>query len=150
MEDPMSAPLRAEVAEFFARFEGAGLAQDWPAFDAMFLDSFLNLDPQLAVPIPRSALIAALPRRDEMFGSIGARGMALTEATETPLDDLHTLVRTTWTVEFEEPRADRPLTMSSSFLLRREPDGWRIAVYLNHQDVAAVIAAEQAARESGD
>ncbi len=83
-----------------------------------------------------------------MFASIGARGMALTDATETPLDDLHTLVRTTWTVEFEDPRADRPLTMSSSFLLRQEPDGWRIAVYLNHQDVAAVIAADRPGLET--
>ena len=40
----MSPALRPEVAEFFARFERAGLAQDWPAFDAMFLDTFLNLD----------------------------------------------------------------------------------------------------------
>jgi hypothetical protein len=31
----------------------------------------------------------------------------------------------------------RELPLHSTFLLRRTDDGWKIAAYLNHQDIAA-------------
>jgi hypothetical protein len=56
-----------------------------------------------------------------------------------PLDAIHTLVRTTWSVRFTPGVTAAPATLSSTFLLRHGDDGWRIVVYLSHQDVTAAI-----------
>jgi hypothetical protein len=156
----MPADVRPDVRSFFERYQQASDTLDTGALGESFQEVFLSLDPGAAQSVSREALLAALPARGQLFGSIGATGADLATITESPLDEQHTLVTTTWTVRFaaaEEGRAgqgDRgavgagaraaaePLTLHSTFLLRREPGGpWRIAVYLNHQDVVAMIRA---------
>ena len=100
---------------------------------------FLNLDPASATSVSREALLSALPMRENYFGSLGVDGMDLATVAETPLDAIHTLARTTWSVRFSPGVTARPLTVSSTFLLRHSDDGWRIVAYLNHQDVTAAI-----------
>jgi hypothetical protein len=82
----------------------------------------------------------SLPLRQKLFDSIGARGMSLTAPTETPLDDLHTLAETTWSVRFgPDARSAEPLEFGATFLLRLDGRRWRIVVYLNHHDVVASV-----------
>jgi hypothetical protein len=131
--------VRAEIREFFERFGRAGDGADPAGLAGCFAERFLALDPGTAAPVERGALIAALPARRRLFASIGAAGTDLAGLDETPLDEMHTLAETTWRVRFDEPR--EPLLLRSAFLLRREPAGWRIVVYLNHDDLAATIAA---------
>jgi len=59
-------------------------------------------------------------------------------AREQRVDDRHTWVRVDWLAERE---AHSPLQLSSSFLLRREAEGLRVVVYLNHHDVRAQLVA---------
>lgn len=136
----MSPSLNSEVRSFFARFEQASNDGDSEALGALFCDVFMNLDPNSAVPVPRDALVATLPAREKLFGSIGVQGADLEKVAETPLDEDHVLVETTWRTRFAETvPAQDPLTLHSTFLLHREDGRWRIAVYLNHQDIMAVI-----------
>jgi hypothetical protein len=82
-------------------------------------------------------LAAALPARRGMFDAAGVGAIRRTDARQLRLDDHHVLVSVDWTAE----RADRdPLRLESTFLIRREPDGPRIVVYLNHHDVAALLS----------
>jgi hypothetical protein len=128
---------RPDVLEFFDRYQRET--------DTTFAETFLNLDPRTCSPVPREALIQALAGRAQLFGSIGVEALELTELSETPLDDLHTLVATTWTARFS-PGADdaEPLVLPSQFLLRRSGDSWQIVVYLNSTDLAAVFASRSA------
>lgn len=133
----MPDPVRPGVRAFFERF---GRADDAPG--ARFADVFLSLDPTSVHAVPREALVQALPRRQELFASAGATGLELADLAETPLDDRHTLVRTSWTIRFAPgaaPTAEPP-TLDSTYLLRREGDDWQVVVYLNHQDLAATLA----------
>jgi hypothetical protein len=136
----MSSSARPDVSAFFERYGQAGNALDIEVLSECFFDTFLNLDPSVATPVKREALMAALPMRERMFGSVGAEGLDLTALSETPLDEKHTLVRTTWAVRFAPDSHARPLNLDATFLLRRADGGdWRIVVYLNHHDVQATI-----------
>jgi hypothetical protein len=152
----MPAAVRPDVRSFFERFQQASDSLDTEVLEEVFHDFFLSLDPGSAHSVSRDALLAALPARGQLFASIGASGADLATIAESPLDDRHTLVSTTWAVRFESSgesgpgaRRPEPLTLLSTFLLRRDAGGqWRIVVYLNHQDIAGMIR-DRAAMASG-
>jgi hypothetical protein len=98
--------------------------------------------------VPREALIQALAGRAQLFASIGVEALELTELSETPLDELHTMVATTWSARFSADEADHaPLVLPSQFLLRRHENSWQIVAYLNSSDLAAVFAERTGQRE---
>jgi hypothetical protein len=136
-----SASVRPDVRAFFEQFEQAANGLDTAVLAELFGDQFLSLDPARSACVPKDAFLRALPARERLFGSIGAAGTTLTEIRETPLDELHTLVETSWAVQFgpDAPAAAAGLTLRSAFLLRRQDGRWQVAVYLNHQDIGAVI-----------
>ena len=135
----MPSSPRPDIQAFFATFGQAGDTLDIQILTTCFNDVVLNLDPASATSVSREALLSALPMRENYFGSLGVDGMDLATVAETPLDAIHTLARTTWSVRFSPGVTARPLTVSSTFLLRHSDDGWRIVAYLNHQDVTAAI-----------
>ena len=107
---------------------------------SVFHEQFFSLDPGGVTLVSRDQLARSLPMRRGMFASIGATGTTLRDLEARPLDDLHVLVTTTWDVDFVDEAAE-PLVLESSYLMRRVDDSWQVLVYLNHRDIAAVIAA---------
>jgi hypothetical protein len=127
--------LDPDVRAFINEFERRG---DDPESDTgdQFADMFVVADPTQAVVIGRDILLASLPSRREMFSNAGVGSARLVEASQLELDDRHVLVTSDWD-------ADRsglePVRLESTFLLRREPGGLRILVYLNHRDISTVL-----------
>ena len=135
-------PVRDSVQAFFTEFQRASRDLDLAALGTMFAEVFLNLGPTSAGPVTREDFTNALPMRQRLFASIDATGTALTGLSETVLDEMHTMVETQWSVEFgPDAPAERELTLSSAFLLRRENERWQVVAYLNHQDIVAMVAA---------
>ena len=66
-------------------------------------------------------------------------GLELDQLEETPLDDDHTLVRTSWILRLRDA-PQGPMSLTSTFVLRREQGAWRIVFYLNHQDMAKLFS----------
>jgi hypothetical protein len=135
--------VSADVREFFAAFSAAS-DRDPAGPAGLFGEQFLSLDPNSMTVVNREQLAELLPMRARMFAFIGAHGTELSELSECPVDAQHTLVRTAWAVRFDDP-ATESLTLRSSFLLHRAPEGWRVAVYLNHSDLGALIRERQQA-----
>lgn len=136
----MTSTVRPGVRAFFEQYAKAGDTLDTAALNDCFHEVFLNLDPTNVAPIARDMLIRSLPVRQKLFDSIGARGMDLAALVETPLDDLHTLAETTWSVRFgPDARSAEPLEFGATFVLRLDGGRWRIVVYLNHHDVVTVV-----------
>jgi hypothetical protein len=129
--------VRPEIAELFRRYDEAGTHADASAAE-YFAASFLALDPEHALTLDRATLAGILPGRRQAFEELGVRGLRLAELTEEPLDERHTLARTTWRVEWSQ--AGPPTEVSASYVLRREDAGWQIVVYLNNHDVMAMLA----------
>ena len=129
----------APIESFFADFAEASDAGDWPRYGDMFLPQFMNADPSTATPIARDDLIAFLPHRKGLFERAGATGTALASLAITHLDDRHVLAETTWNITYEPSRApDHVPVLHSTFLLRFE-DRWRVAVYLNHNNLLELL-----------
>ena len=137
-----------ELRSFLERL-GGGDDGTSDAGSELFHQQFFSLDPVAANLVTRDQLAAALPQRAAMFESIGALRMELTGLSEMRLDDHHVLAATEWAVVFATPDAE-PLTLHSSYLLRRTADDWEIMVYLNHQDIVGVIGARQALGGNGE
>jgi len=131
--------VRPDVREFFQRYQRAGDRLDGEALEGMFSSVFLSLDPKSAAAVSPHALLAVLPRRRQLFQAIGCDGLVLADISETPLDDLHTLVRTSWRLLMHDQAPRDPIFLLSTFILRMEEGAWRIVVYLNHQDLAKLF-----------
>jgi hypothetical protein len=130
---PLDADIKDFVDEFDRRSAGSGTETT-----ALFASNFLALEPARAVALTPAILAAALPARRGMFDAAGVGDIRRADARQLRLDDQHIIVSVDWTAE----RAGRnPLRLESTFLVRREPDGPRIVVYLNHHDIAAMLSA---------
>jgi hypothetical protein len=126
---------RPDVRAFFQRFDRASHDFDTEALTSAFCEVFLTLDASSAAALSPQALLAALPRRQQLFEAIGSDGLELADISELPLDDLHTLVRTSWNLRMHNKPPRGPICLRSTFLLRKDGGAWRIALYLNHQDM---------------
>jgi hypothetical protein len=131
--------LDVDLAAFFDNYDRANATSEdgKVAVASLFAATFLAVDPQRAVAIAPDLLAAALPSRRRMFDDAGVGPIRRLAARQLTLDDRHVLVSADWTAT-RTGRED--LRLSSMFLLRREPDGLRILVYLYHSDVAALLA----------
>lgn len=136
-------PVRPDVLGFLERYTDASNALDPVGLSAAFDDVFLSLEPNAARALERERLIATLPMRRQMLDAIGAAGADLTSAHETVLDDQHTLVAATWEMRFRPGSGQPPMTLKSTFLLRRQEGRWQIVVYLDHRDLAAEMQARR-------
>jgi Domain of unknown function (DUF4440) len=127
--------VRPDVRAFFRRYERAAADLDSEALASCFCAVFMSLDASSAAAVSPQALLAALPRRKQLFTAIGSDGLELADISEMPLDDLHTLVWTTWNLRMRDERPSDPVCLRSTFILRKEDQAWRIVLYLNHQDI---------------
>jgi len=135
----MSDRLSPDVRAFFRRFERASEDLDREALTSLFCDVFMSLDASSAAAVSPQALLAALPRRKQLFEAIGSDGLELADISETPLDDLHTLVRTSWNLRMRNQAPREPVCLRSTFILRKADQSWRIVLYLNHQDMSKLF-----------
>ena len=136
----MRSTPRPDVREFFERYERPGQSLDAGVLARCFAKQFLSLDSSSSQALTPAALMAALPRRKALFQSIGSDGLELNGLEETPLDDMHTLVWTSWMLRLRGESAHAPITLKSTFVLRREHGEWRIVLYLNHQDMGKLFS----------
>jgi hypothetical protein len=127
--------VRPDVRAFFRRYERAAEDLDSEALTSCFCAAFMSLDASSATTLSPQALLAALPRRKQLFEAIGSDGLELADISELPLDDLHTLVRTSWNLRMRNQPPRDPVCLRSTFILRKDDRAWRIVLYLNHQDM---------------
>jgi ketosteroid isomerase-like protein len=139
MPDPA---LDQQVRSFFDAFAAASEELDTATLGGLFADPFLAADPAGAQPVPRELFLKALPRRAELFGAAGIGRVVLDDVAHEVLDDTYVLARTTWRAERAAAGGGEPapVRLASTFLLRRESDGLRVVLYLNHQDLAKVLS----------
>jgi hypothetical protein len=76
--------VRPDVRAFFLRYEGAAADLDSEALTSCFRDVFMSLDASSATAVSLQALLAALPRRKQLFNAIGSDGLELADISEMP------------------------------------------------------------------
>ena len=132
-------PLDPDIRDFLTEFQRRG--DESEADDGgYFAEQFLTTDPNRAAVVTRAMLIASLPARRKMFEAAGVGTVRCVDASQLDLDEYHVLVTTDW--EAERP-GNPSLRLESTYLLRREADGPRVVVYLNHRDLTTLLASDQ-------
>jgi hypothetical protein len=132
------------VRAFFERYERGSNALDLDVIAGEYADAFMFADPGGARVVGKQQLLAALPKRQELFKARGHKSTKIVSLDETALDDRHVMVRVHFSMLFES-RAAGPVDVAlhSTFILRFDGDAARIILQLEHQD------AQQAMRERG-
>ncbi len=130
----------AALEGFFRDFEQNSSSADIPAMVAQFADVFFAAGPQGAQAVCASDFALALPRRKQLFDSLGCRSTALAALHLIPLDARYAMAKTQWRMVFGHPRGGTEEVMAdSTFIVDTAGDVYRIVFYLASQDIAAVL-----------
>ena len=116
------------VEAFFREYERGALA-------ACFAPDFLYAGPDGARAMDLAGFAEALPRRRELFERSGHRGTRLVAVRSQAITSVYTLAETEWSFLFDQAE----ITNTASFLLQKSGDGWKIVLYLPHQEIASLM-----------
>ena len=124
------------VKEFLDTYARHTATRNIPALVSQFADTFLVAGPTGSQCVRSADFARALPRRVELFASLGCQPAELISVEESPLDTRYALVRTIWRFTFTRPEND-PETIDSEsiFLIDTGSDPFRILVYLTPRDI---------------
>jgi hypothetical protein len=127
------------VARFFQTYQLHNSSGDIPAIVSHFADTFLAVGPQGAQCVRATDFAIALPKRKQLFESLGSQSTALVSIHETSLDDRYVLARTQWQMTFDREGNTQNILVDSTFLLDTGNADVKILLYLPHQDIMQVL-----------
>jgi hypothetical protein len=132
------------IKAFFEVLERGNNTLDMAVIDSQYGDTFMFGDPGGARVIEKQKFLAALPRRQEFFNSLGHKFTRVILLDETRLDDHYVLVEAHFLMHFEPP-STQPVDalLDSTFILFIKEDTPRIVMHIEHHDL------QQAMRERG-
>ena len=128
-----------QVEEFIREYARASKGENVAEMAAYFAPAFVAVGPMCAQAVRREEFAAALPRRKQMFDSLGLRRTEMTGLEMTEMDARHVLARTRWRMTFARDGGDEALEVESLFLVERQPEGCAILAYLPCQDIMALM-----------
>jgi hypothetical protein len=128
------------IERFFQAFELNRQSGDVPAIVGQFADVFLAVGPQGAQCIRGSDFANALPKRKQLFDSLGCQFTALVSLNEIQLDTRFVMARTQWKMTFSRnPGQEQEILVDSTFIIDTAVDGFKIVLYLNTQDILTLL-----------
>ena len=128
------------IARFFESFARQSNSIDTQSQVAQFADTFLAAGPQGAKCVRATDFAVALPKRKQLFDSLGCQSTTLISLEETSLDARYVLARTRWQMTFSRPNGEPEQVMAdSTFIVDTAADEFRIVLYLANQDILQVL-----------
>ena len=125
-----------EIRRFFETFEQTSAGGDIDRMVALFADPFMSADSTGVRAVNASEFRAALPKRKQLFSTLGCTSTKLISVEETPLDDRYVMAKTIWQWEFPHPV--EPIVLPSTYIIRKGGDAPLIVFYLTG-DVMSVL-----------
>ncbi|MGA8729581.1 MAG: hypothetical protein WB608_12590 [Terracidiphilus sp.] len=132
--------LDTPINRFFRDFESANSSGDIPAIVSQFAETFMAASPQGTQAVCAADFALALPKRKQLFESLGCRSTALVSVQETQLDPRYTMARTRWEFTFIRDQADpQQVLVDSTFIVDTAAGIFKIVFYLANQDIMAIL-----------
>jgi hypothetical protein len=132
--------IKTPIENFFTEYANHTDKGNVPEIIACYAEVFLAGGPQGAQPVRAADFALALPKRYQLFASMGCRTTHLIGLQENWLDARYVAVRTQWRLAFERPGAERlPIVVESTHLVDAAVEPFRILVYLAHSDIMEVL-----------
>lgn len=125
---------------FIESFAHHSAIRNYPALVEHFAETFLAAGPAGAQCVRAADFARALPRRTELFESLGCEPAKLIGIHPSPIDDRYALVRTTWRFTLRGTAAESDILDSASiFLVDTGTHPYRILAYINPQDILETV-----------
>jgi hypothetical protein len=132
--------MATPMESFFRTFEQLSAESNAADLASLYAPSFLLAGPNGSQLVQATDLQQAIPKRKDLFKTLGCTSTHLATLEETSLDDRYSLVRTEWHWRFERSsEAIVEFTLPSSYVVERSPDGWQIVAYIPHADIMAEL-----------
>lgn len=131
---------KPSVTVFIESYAQHSAAGNFPALVAQFAETFLVAGPSGAQCVRADDFARVLPRRVELFDSLGCQSAELIETRETWLDARYAIARTMWRFTFR--RADEAMEIVDSesiFMIDAGCDPYRILLYLTPRDILETL-----------
>lgn len=125
------------IEDFFRRFD-LNNKSDFSAAVSQFADVFMAAGPQGAQCVKASDFALALPKRKQLFASLGCESMQLASVDAHSLGDRYATAHTRWKVNFTCDGPSTPaIFVDSTYVVDTAEE--RIVLYLAHQDIMAIL-----------
>lgn len=136
---PMNA-VEPTMRAFFEAFEASSATGDAASLAKLYTASFVVAGPNGVHVVKASDLAHIVPKRKQTLGAAGCGDAKLVSLNETRLDDHYSMVRAEWRWQVNCGDSESPeITLPSTYIVRRSSEGFRIAFYLAHGDIVAVL-----------
>ena len=132
--------MATPMESFFRTFEQLNAESNAADLAGLYAPAFLLAGPGGSQLVRAADLQQAIPKRKDLFKSLGCTSTRLTTLEETVLDVRYSLVRTEWQWRFEpSSEAVVEFTLPSSYVIERSADRWQIVAYIPHADIMAEL-----------
>ena len=131
---------RTALEEFFRHFLCNAEDGDVTTEVAQFAAAFLAAGPQGASCVRREDFAVVLPKRRQLFKSVGLRSTEFVSMRAETLDARFSMARTRWRMRFEStPQPPQEIVVDSTFLVDTSVQPFQIVLYLAHQDIMTIL-----------
>ena len=131
--------MATPIESFFRTFEQLNAESNAADLAGLYAPSFLLAGPGGSQLVRAADLEQAIPKRKDLFKTLGCTSTHLATLQETVLDDRYSLVRAEWHWRFERSSEVVEFTLPSSYVIERAPDHWQIVAYIPHADIMAEL-----------
>ena len=131
--------MATPMESFFRTFEQLSAESNAADHAGLYASSFLLAGPSGSQLVRAADLQQAIPKRKDLFKTLGCTSTHLATLQETSLDDRYSLVRTEWHWRFERSSGVVEFTLPSSYVIERASDHWQIVAYIPHADIMAEL-----------
>lgn len=105
-----------EIQKFFDVFQEINASGDMDRMASLYADPFMSADNTGVRVVQLSDFRAALPKRKQLFATIGCTSTKLVSVEDTALDDRYVMAKTAWRWEFAKAE---PIQVASTFIIRK-------------------------------
>ncbi len=132
--------VRPMIKKFFEQYENDMNVLDLDRIGSQYADTFMFADPNGTRVVEKQRFLAALPKRQEFFKTVGHQSTRVLSLDETALDDHYVLVHARFVMRFEKgsvPPVDAHL--DSTFVFYIDADSPKIVFHIEHEELQQAL-----------
>jgi hypothetical protein len=131
------------LSRFVRSFEHNSASGNTSEVVKQFAEQFLVISPHGAQCVRSAEFAAALPKRKELFDTLGRQSSELIGLEELRLDNRYTLAKTRWRFIFQPLGAlvdkQEVVEVESTFMIDTGVEPFQIILYLAHQNIIEIL-----------
>jgi hypothetical protein len=126
--------------EHFLRTFESNTAGNIPDTLAMFADVFMAASPQGTQAVRASDFALAVPKKKQLFASLGLQSTTLVSLREDRLDARYTMASVQWRMSFARRQGEpEDVVVDSVYIVDTGAEAFKIVFYLANQDIMQVL-----------